>query len=444
MARTFGVDRACRADRGGAGLRARPGDPRAAARAHALDPFFATYYAVPIFIFYPIMVAIFGLSVIPILLMGVLNAIVAMVIATLNGLDRVPRVLMKTARVHHMGPIATALQLKLPAAAPHLFTGVKLAVSYGFIARDRERVHPGAGRARPRDLRRLFGFQQSAHVRADAAAADRGDAGQHGAARGRPALGGTTRDSQAMTATRRAADTVMILIVLLLAWQALHQVVGTTALPGPVPTLSYFAKFVPTSRFVDNATATLVCFAYALILSYAIGLAIGVWMGAHHLSGAVGEPVLVALYTLPKITLYPVVLLIFGLSLSGRVTFGAMHGVLPVALLTMNAIRNIPPVYLKSAKTLHLSAAQTILTVLLPATLPEVVAGLRIGFTLTLLGVLLAEMFASKQGLGFLIINAMSLVQTEEMITVAVVLFCFAALANALLLLMEHQLHRRV
>ena len=246
-----------------------------------------------------------------------------------------------------------------------------------------------------------------------------------------------------MIATRRAADTMMILIVLLMMWQALHQVVGATALPGPVPTLSYLARFVPTSRFVENASATLVCFAYALALSYAIGLAIGIWMGAHHLSGAVGEPVLVSLYTLPKITLYPVVLLIFGLSLSGRVTFGAMHGVLPVALLTMNAIRNIPPVYLKSARTLHLSTRQTIFTVLLPATLPEVVAGLRIGFTLTLLGVLLAEMLASKQGLGFLIINAMSLLQTEEMITVAVMLFAFAAVANALLLWMEHQLHRR-
>ncbi len=99
----------------------------------ALDPFFATYYAVPIFIFYPVMIVIFGLSVMPIVLMGVATAIVAMIIATLNGLDRVPRVLTKVARVHHMGTIATALLLKLPAAAPHLFTGVKLAVSYGFI-----------------------------------------------------------------------------------------------------------------------------------------------------------------------------------------------------------------------------------------------------------------------------------------------------------------------
>jgi NitT/TauT family transport system permease protein len=100
----------------------------------ALDPFFATYYAVPVFIFYPVLIAVFGLSPLPIVMMGVATAIVAMIIATLNGLDRVPRVLTKVARVHRMGRVATALQLQLPAAAPHLFTGVKLSVSYAFVA----------------------------------------------------------------------------------------------------------------------------------------------------------------------------------------------------------------------------------------------------------------------------------------------------------------------
>jgi NitT/TauT family transport system permease protein len=247
-----------------------------------------------------------------------------------------------------------------------------------------------------------------------------------------------------MTLTRRTTDTLIIVVALLLVWQALHMVVGSTALPAPGPTLTYLAKFVPSARFMQNAWATLESFFWALIISYALGLSIGIWMGAHRLSGAVGEPILISLYTLPKITLYPVVLLIFGLSMSGRVTFGAMHGVLPVALMTMNAIRNIPPVYLKSARTMHLSKWQTILTVLLPATLPEVASGLRIGFTLTLLGVLLAEMFAAKQGLGFLIINAMHLLQAEEMVTVTVVLFVFAAVANSGLLWIEHRLHRRV
>ena len=246
-----------------------------------------------------------------------------------------------------------------------------------------------------------------------------------------------------MSTARRAADLLAIVLVLLLMWQGLHVVVGETALPGPVPTLSYLARLVTTARFADNAAATATAFAFALMLAYGIGLAIGVWMGAHRLSGAVGEPILVALYSLPKITLYPVVLLIFGLGISGKTAFGALHGILPVALLTMAAIRNISPVYLKTARSMRLSGWQTVMMVLFPATLPEVVSGLRIGLTVTLLGVLLAEMFASKQGLGFLIMNAMSLLQTEEMIAVAVLLFAFAALANALLLWIEHRLHRR-
>ena len=246
-----------------------------------------------------------------------------------------------------------------------------------------------------------------------------------------------------MTAPRRLADTLAIAAVLLLAWQILHQLVGATALPAPAPTLAYLVRLVPTARFAANAKATLLSLAFALVLAYGMGLAMGVWMGAHRLSGAVGEPILVALYSIPKIVLYPVILLAFGLGMSGKVAFGALHGILPVALITMGAIRNIPPVYLKSAETLHLSRWQTIATVLFPATLPEVVTGLRIGFTVTLLGVLLAEMFAAKRGLGSLIINAMQLLQAEELLTVALVLFTFAALANALLLYMEHKLHHR-
>jgi NitT/TauT family transport system permease protein len=247
-----------------------------------------------------------------------------------------------------------------------------------------------------------------------------------------------------MTATRRVFDTMIVLVVMVAAWQVLHFFVGSTALPAPLPTLAYMIRTVPTARFGVNAATTAIELLYALALAYAIGLAVGVWMGAHRLSGAVGEPILVAIYSLPKITLYPVVLLIFGLGISGKVAFGVMHGVLPVALLTMGAIRAIPQVYLRTARSLRLTPWQAIFTVLLPAALPEVFTGLRIGFTVTLLGVLLGEMFASKHGLGSMLMNAMSLAEGEEMMTVAIVLFAFAALANGALLWVEHRLHRRI
>jgi NitT/TauT family transport system permease protein len=247
-----------------------------------------------------------------------------------------------------------------------------------------------------------------------------------------------------MTATRRATDTLVIFAVMLAVWQILNHVAGDTALPAPKATMTYLMHMVPTERFASNAMATLLAFSFALLLAYAIGLTVGVWMGAHRLSGAVGEPILVTLYSLPKITLYPVVLLIFGLGISGKVAFGAMHGILPVALLTMGAIRAIPPVYLRAARSLQLSPWQTIATVLIPAALPEVFTGLRIGFTVTLLGVLLGEMFASRQGLGSLIMTDMQLAQSEDMVTVTIILFAFAAIANALLLWIERRLHRHV
>ena len=247
-----------------------------------------------------------------------------------------------------------------------------------------------------------------------------------------------------MIATRRFTDTFLVVLAMLAVWEVLHRIAGSTALPAPLPTMSYLMHDVTTSRFVTNAAATIEAFFFALLLAYAIGLAIGVWLGAHRLAGTVGEPILVALYSLPKIVLYPVLLLIFGLGISGKVAFGALHGILPVALLTLGAIRAIPPVYLRVARTLQLTPWQTVTRVLLPATLPEVFTGLRIGFSVTLLGVLLGEMFASKAGLGSMIMTDMSLAQSEDMVAVAIVLFAFAALANALLLWVEHRLHRRV
>jgi NitT/TauT family transport system permease protein len=99
----------------------------------ALEPLYASYYAVPFFVFYPLLIVIFGLNDLPIVAIGFLFAVVAMVINTLNGLDRIPAVLLKVGRTHRLGPLRTALLIKLPATAPYLFTGVKLAVAYAFI-----------------------------------------------------------------------------------------------------------------------------------------------------------------------------------------------------------------------------------------------------------------------------------------------------------------------
>lgn len=98
-----------------------------------LDPLFATYYAIPVFAFYPLLILILGLGDAPQIFIGVMLGFVAVVVNTLNGIDRVPRVLLKVARVNGMGRFETALKITLPSAAPYILTGMKFAVAYSLI-----------------------------------------------------------------------------------------------------------------------------------------------------------------------------------------------------------------------------------------------------------------------------------------------------------------------
>lgn len=100
---------------------------------HALEPLLASYYAVPTFVFYPIFITLFGVGSASIIAIALLLAVVSMITATLNGLDRIPRVLRKTAQIYRMSRAKTALLVELPATLPYLFTGVKLSVAYSFI-----------------------------------------------------------------------------------------------------------------------------------------------------------------------------------------------------------------------------------------------------------------------------------------------------------------------
>lgn len=99
----------------------------------AIAPVLASWYAVPFFVFYPLLVALFGLNALPLIAIGVVIATPAMLLSTLSGLDRVPRVLRRVARVHRMGRLSEAWRITLPSAAPYLFTGLKLSFAYSFI-----------------------------------------------------------------------------------------------------------------------------------------------------------------------------------------------------------------------------------------------------------------------------------------------------------------------
>ena len=99
----------------------------------ALDLIFSTWYAVPVLAFYPLLIVVFGLGDIPQIVIGFMQGVVAVIVSMLDGLDRVPRVLSKLARVQKMSRLETTLLITLPAAAPWVLTGAKLAIMFSII-----------------------------------------------------------------------------------------------------------------------------------------------------------------------------------------------------------------------------------------------------------------------------------------------------------------------
>ncbi len=243
---------------------------------------------------------------------------------------------------------------------------------------------------------------------------------------------------------RRPLRNALVLIAgLLIAWELAYLAVGDVALRSPWQTLSFTAKLVRTEMFWEHLSNTLRAFAIALVIAVLAGLAIGFALGLRRLAADVMEPMLVALYSIPKVTFYPILLLAFGIGVSAKVAFGAIHGVIPVALFTLAAVRGIKPILLKTGRVLKLEPAAMVRTILFPAAVPEIFTGLRVGFSLTLIGTVLGEMFAAQHGLGYLLMNAIGLYNIDMIMSVTFLLVVFAAGVNGILLAVDRRLHYR-
>lgn len=239
-------------------------------------------------------------------------------------------------------------------------------------------------------------------------------------------------------------NTLTLLVAVLVMWQLLYWVVGDVALRSPAQTVEYTWRFIATQQFAAHLAATASAFGVALVLAVVIGLGIGFSLGGHRFLGDVFEPMLIALYSIPKITLYPILLLAFGLGISSKIAFGAIHGIIPIALFTINAVRNVKVVHMKTGRVMGLGRVDMITRIVFPSALPEIFAGLRIGFSLTLIGTLLGEMFASQRGLGFLLMSAIGLHNVDLIMTLTLLLTLFAGTASVILLAINQRLHARI
>ena len=236
--------------------------------------------------------------------------------------------------------------------------------------------------------------------------------------------------------------TALLVACMLAAWQLLFWYAGSNALTAPLDTIVATVHLISSPTFHPHLVETAKAFAVALGIAISCGVLIGFTLGLYRFASDVAEPVLVGLYSIPKITLYPIVLLAFGIGMPAKIAFGAIHGVVPIAIFTLGAVRNLNPVYVRAARVMRLTPWRIASRVLLPGAIPEIFTGIRIGFSLTLIGTLLGEMFASQRGIGHLLIQAIGLHNIKMIMALTLLLVVIAVAASAMLLAVDRRLRR--
>ena len=218
-----------------------------------------------------------------------------------------------------------------------------------------------------------------------------------------------------MTATARRLIQLGSLALLAAGWDTAVRLGGVDPLFVPAPSAvarALVAIWPEASRLIGETLAKTLL---AYVLSVGLGVGAGLLLGAVRHLYAVLNPFVVACYAVPKILVLPWILLVFGLGTPPAVVYGTLHGFFPICLLVMGGVRDVDPMPLLVARSMGATAGQLYRKVILPAVLPAVLAGMRLGIVFCLLGVLVVEMFGGVRGMGFLLSAHANAFQAAEL-----------------------------
>jgi NitT/TauT family transport system permease protein len=198
------------------------------------------------------------------------------------------------------------------------------------------------------------------------------------------------------------------LAIFLVAWRLIVAVLGLEAfvLPPPETVAARFVRAWTDGTIEPHVVATLEEVALGFVVGGGTALAIGWLLARSRLAGLVLSPYLVAAQSTPVIALAPVLTVWFGTGLLPRVVICALIVFFPVAVSTMVGFRSIDRGLLELAASLRATRRQRFATLELPAALPAILGGVRVGVTLAVVGAIVAEWAGADQGLGRLILIA--------------------------------------
>jgi ABC-type nitrate/sulfonate/bicarbonate transport system permease component len=205
-------------------------------------------------------------------------------------------------------------------------------------------------------------------------------------------------------------------------------------LPRPSEIIGALFALAASGAVLGPLLHTLGLFAVGYALAGLLGTGLGIAMATSRTVYGLLEPLVEMLRPIPKPALVPVLFLFLGIGKATMITLIVLAAVFPVLISTFQGARGLDPVLLETARTFRISRLRTILSIVLPASLPMILAGMRVALGLGLVLVILAEMLAGEDGIGFRILDLERSFQIRDMFAWIVVL---VALGGALMKLFD-------
>jgi ABC-type nitrate/sulfonate/bicarbonate transport system permease component len=236
----------------------------------------------------------------------------------------------------------------------------------------------------------------------------------------------------------------LTVVAFVAGWEALVDLRGIPPiyLPAPSAIVEYLLRMIADGSMGFNLGVTLLRIFAGFAVAAVAGVLVGVVMGMSRIAARVADPWIAALYPLPKISLIPLLIIWLGTGETYKIVISAVSAFFPIVISAYSGIRQADQGLIKAAKDLGANRRQVQMKVVIPAAIPSIFAGLHLGMGVTIILVVAAEMIggSGESGMGYLLIHAGQVMETEKVFASLVVL----AVMGALVIKAQQWIDRRV
>lgn len=216
----------------------------------------------------------------------------------------------------------------------------------------------------------------------------------------------------------RAASIVVVLI----AWQLVGGSINPIFLSTPIAIAKAFAAVLSNGELVKALGISVLVVLIGFAIATVVGVPVGLLMGRFRTFEYLVDPYVNALYVVPRIALIPLIIIWFGLGVPAQIVVVFGTSVFPVLLSTYAGVRNVPNDLIETAHAFGASERQLFNAIIIPASVPFIMSGLRLGIGQAIIGMVVAQMFLGLSGMGFMLTKYGNMFETAYVFVVVLAL----------------------